>query len=205
MAQTHADDVGFEVWLASASPRRATLLSQIGVRWRQFAVDVDESVRSGEDAGHYVQRVTELKLMTAVGRLRADSSVPSVPVLAADTAVVLEGLSLGKPRDREHALGMLECLSGRQHEVITHVALADPQGEVRQASSITRVWFRTLSQAECASYWESGEPQGKAGAYAIQGRGAAFIERIEGSYSGVMGLPLFETAQLLASLGVHVV
>ncbi|MEO0423424.1 MAG: nucleoside triphosphate pyrophosphatase [Pseudomonadota bacterium] len=205
MAPTHAEDVGFEVWLASASPRRATLLAQLGLRTRQYPVDVDESVRPGEAPVDYVRRVTGMKLEAAASRLIHEQAGPSVPLLAADTAVVLDGESLGKPRDRAHALGMLRRLSGRAHQVFTHVAVGDRAGAVHQATSVTDVRFRPLDDGELARYWEGGEPHGKAGAYAIQGLGAAFIERIDGSYSGVMGLPLFETVKLLAAVGVHVV
>ncbi|MEM9385128.1 MAG: nucleoside triphosphate pyrophosphatase [Pseudomonadota bacterium] len=201
----HADDVGFDVWLASASPRRATLLSQLGLRSRQYPVDVDESAHEGEDAADYVRRVTALKLETAVSRLSDEQADPSEPVLAADTAVVLDGEALGKPRDRTHALGMLKRLSGRPHQVFTHVAVADCSGAVHRATSVTQVCFRTVEEPEWVRYWASGEPCDKAGAYAIQGLGAAFIERIDGSYSGVMGLPLFETVQLLAKVGVRIV
>lgn len=206
MAPNPQAQVALQVWLASASPRRASLLTQLGLEWRQYAVDVDESVRGDEVAEDYVRRVTELKLATALARLRAERGGLGAPVLAADTAVVLDGESLGKPSDRTHALEMLGRLSGRAHQVLTHVAVAGgDEHVVHQVTVPTQVWFRPLSAEECSRYWDSGEPRGKAGAYAIQGLGAAFIERIDGSYSGVMGLPLFETAQLMAALGVHVV
>jgi septum formation protein len=179
--------------LASASPRRRALLWQIGVAHRIAIADVDETPRAGESAADCVQRLALAKA-NKVGEA-------GLPVLGADTAVVLEGELLGKPRDRDSAISMLSRLSGRSHRVLTAVALVDGRGsQVRVSDS--EVQFRTLSAAECARYWDSGEPRDKAGGYAIQGLGAVFVRRLIGSYSGVMGLPLYETAALLDAAGV---
>jgi septum formation protein len=179
--------------LASASPRRRELLWQIGVAHRIAIAGVDENPRAGESAADCVQRLAlakAKKVWTA-----------GLPVLGADTAVVLDGELLGKPRDRLSALSMLTRLSGRSHRVLSAVALVDGRGsEVRLSDS--EVQFRTLTDAECARYWDSGEPRDKAGGYAIQGLGAVFVTRLLGSYSGVMGLPLCETAALLDAAGI---
>ena len=181
--------------LASASPRRRELLAQIGVPHVVTSADIDETVLPGESPAEYVLRMARNKAVVV------RDAGQRLPVLAADTAVVLDGVIYGKPRDREHALDMLRRLSGRTHEVLTAVALADHRG-TRTRLSLSEVTFRTLTEEECAAYWESGEPRDKAGAYAIQGLAAVFVERISGSYSGVMGLPLFETAELLRAAGV---
>jgi septum formation protein len=183
------------VCLASASPRRRELLAQIGVAHRIAVADVDESALPGEAPLDYVQRMAHAKAQAVWARDR------SLPVLAADTTVVLDDVIYGKPRDESHALEMLARLSARTHDVLTAVALADARGlELRV--SVSSVSFRALTAAERAAYWSSGEPRDKAGGYAIQGLGAVFIESLTGSYSGVMGLPLFETADLLRSAGV---
>jgi septum formation protein len=181
--------------LASASPRRRELLLQLGVPHRARGTELDETPHLQESAQHYVTRIATAK----ASALRAAES--SLPVLGADTVVVLDGVIYGKPQGREDALAMLARLSGRVHEVLTAVALADSRG-VALAVSVSAVRFRSLSAQECRDYWDSGEPQDKAGGYAIQGFGAAFIESLHGSYSGVMGLPLFETAGLLRAAGV---
>lgn len=182
------------VYLASASPRRRELLEQIGVGYRLLATDIPEEARAGESPEEFVLRLALEKARAG----RAQLEVTEVyPVLGADTAVVLDGEILGKPRDRDHALAMLSHLSGHTHQVLTGVALIGAGGYERSRLSVSRVRFRTLNINEIERYWESGEPADKAGAYAIQGRAAAFIEHMEGSYSGVMGLPLFETAGLL--------
>ncbi len=182
--------------LASASPRRRELLAQLGVVHEVLVVDVDETPARDEAPTALAQRLACAKAV--VGRGRAASR----PVLGADTVVTVDGKIFGKPRDREDALAMLAALSGREHRVLTAVAVAAPgvDAPVLEALSETTVRMRAISAAEAAAYWDSGEPAGKAGAYAIQGRGAVFIEHIRGSYSGVMGLPLYETAQLLQSL-----
>jgi len=181
--------------LASQSPRRAELLRQVGVDFEIRVADVDEQVHAGEAASDYVRRVAMAKA-EAVRRLAAGR-----PVLAADTAVVVEGRILGKPRDRADALSMLEQLSGRSHEVLSGVALLADDANYRLNTS--RVTFRTVSAQEADAYWATGEPADKAGAYAVQGLAAAFIERIEGSYSGIMGLPLFETLEMLQAAGLR--
>ncbi|MGB6452229.1 MAG: Maf family protein, partial [Steroidobacteraceae bacterium] len=181
--------------LASASPRRRELLAQIGVAHKVVSADIDEARRQGEPPRDYVLRVARDKA------LLIQSREPLRPVLAADTAVVLGDTIYGKPRDRAHALEMLTALGGRAHRVLTAVALATPEG-LATALSESTVRLRTMSGEERAAYWETGEPRDKAGAYAVQGLGAVFVESLEGSFSGVMGLPLFETAQLLQAAGV---
>ena len=183
------------VCLASMSPRRRELLAQIGVPHRVSAPHIDEAVRPGEAAADYVVRMARSKALTVAG------ASPGLPVLAADTIVVIDERILGKPAGAGEGLAMLELLSGRAHAVLTAVALASAAGLAFRLSA-SEVRFRRLSRAECLSYWESGEPHDKAGAYAVQGRGAVFIEYLAGSYSGVMGLPLYETAQLLRAAGV---
>ena len=184
--------------LASASPRRRELLAQIGVSFKVLAVEADETPQPGETPEDYVRRVAAEK--SALGLA---ASPFGSPVLGADTEVVADGEVFGKPRDFRHARAMLRRLSGRTHEVYSSVSLR--HGERHwQALSISQVSFRPISLAEIEAYWASGEPQGKAGAYAIQGLGAVFIERLEGSYSGVMGLPLFETAGLLREAGIEI-
>ena len=181
--------------LASASPRRRELLEQIGVTHLVSAADIDETVRPGEAPADYVVRM-------ACAKARAVRERGSeLPVLAADTIVVIGGLILGKPRDRADCVAMLGRLSGRTHQVLTAVALASAAGVAFRVSA-SEVRFRTVTPAECAAYWESGEPRDKAGGYAIQGRGALFIEHLSGSFSGVMGLPLYETGELLTAAGM---
>ncbi|MGA7540738.1 MAG: Maf family protein [Steroidobacteraceae bacterium] len=184
------------ICLASMSPRRRELLAQIGVPHSVAAAHVDESLLSGESAREYVARLARLKA-TAV-RERGES----LPVLAADTSVVLDGAVYGKPAGRAEGLAMLEALAGRTHEVLTAVALAGARGVALRLNS-SSVRFRAIGRAEMEAYWESGEPRGKAGGYAIQGYGAVFVAELRGSYSGVMGLPLLETAELLREAGVR--
>jgi septum formation protein len=182
------------VCLASRSPRRRELLQQIAVNFRVVDVDVDERRLADETAGRYVARL-------ALEKARAGRLISAgLPVLGADTAVVCGDDVLGKPADRADAMRMLQLLSGRTHQVLTAVALADGDEAVSVNSS--SVTFRTLTEGERAAYWASGEPADKAGGYAIQGLAAMFISRIEGSYSGVMGLPLYETAALLQAAGI---
>jgi septum formation protein len=183
--------------LASASPRRTQLLRQIGVPHQVEPADIDERRAPGESIEECVQRLARSKALQVQQRGR------SLPVLGADTVVVVDEVLLGKPRDRADAVQMLQRLSGRSHQVLSAVALASDKG-LHQALSRNVVRLRTLSEQECERYWESGEPQDKAGAYAIQGLGAAFIEYLSGSYSAVMGLPLYETAQLLKAAGVPI-
>lgn len=188
------------IYLASQSPRRAELLRQLGVGFEVVKASVDESLRSGESAEDYVLRLARNKTNAALITLGKDTAQP---VLAADTAVAVEDIILGKPRDRADGLAMLARLSGRRHRVLSAVALWH-EGRLHTALSVSHVDFRALASQEAAAYWDTGEPADKAGAYAIQGRGAIFIERLEGSYSGVMGLPLFETAQLLRAAGLRI-
>lgn len=183
------------IYLASASPRRSALLAQIGVAHRVAPVAVDESAGEAEDPEHYVSRLAALKADTLWEGL---PEARRLPVLGSDTSVVVDRTILGKPADEADCLRMLELLSGRTHQVYTAVAIRSVAGgEVRL--SVSDVSFRPLSQAEMRAYWRTGEPADKAGGYAIQGRGAIFIRHIAGSYSGIMGLPLFETAELLAA------
>ena len=187
------------VFLASASPRRRELLTQIGIDYTLLHAEVDEALLPDEPAGDYVRRVALEKVRAGRTLL---SGVAGSPVLGADTAVVVDGRIMGKPRDREEGMDMLLTLSGRSHQVLSAVALADDREAVRVSTS--RVTFRTLTLAQCAAYWNTGEPHDKAGGYAIQGRAGVFVSRLEGSYSGVMGLPVYETAELLQEFGIEI-
>lgn len=198
------------IYLASQSPRRSQLLSQIGVRHQLLLpnaagdapedAEAIEAVLSGELPADYVQRVTALKLDAAVAR-HARRALAPAPILCSDTTVALQGRILGKPADGADAARMLALLAGRDHEVLTAVALAAADGRRLAALSVSRVRFAPMDAGQIAAYVATGEPLGKAGAYGIQGHAAAHIERIEGSYSGIMGLPLFETAVLLRAAG----
>jgi septum formation protein len=196
------------VWLASQSPRRAQLLRQIGVSHRLLlpdpAEDVEalEAVHGGELPARYVQRETRAKLQAALARLRRRGDEPA-PILCADTTVALGRRILGKPADAADARAMLQALSGRTHRVLTAVAVHDGR-RMRAALSVSHVRFAAMPAAAIDAYVAGGEPFGKAGAYAIQGTVAAWIEHIEGSHSGIMGLPLHETARLLRAAGVAV-
>ncbi|MFO8024207.1 Maf family protein [Thiohalophilus sp.] len=187
----------FDIYLASASPRRRDLLGQIGVRYRLLDVSVSETRMDNETPEAYVRRVARDK-----ARAGLDLVDPTAPraVLGADTVIAIEDEVLGKPRDRDEAIAMLLRLSGRTHQVLSGVTLIDR--EEHEALNISQVTFRELNRPECERYWQTGESQGKAGAYAIQGYAAAFIRELRGSYSGVMGLPLYETAQLLQQAGI---
>ena len=184
--------------LASASPRRQALLKQVGIAFRQQVAEIDETPLENEAAEDYVVRLA-LEKARAV---RQHSVTDGLPVLGADTAVVIDGRLLGKPESLAHARQMLQLLSGREHRVMSAVALVRSREAVQ--ISVSRVWFRPLSENEIDAYWRTGEPQDKAGAYAIQGVGAIFIERLEGSYTGVMGLPLYETGRLLQDFGIQI-
>ncbi len=184
--------------LASASPRRRELLAQIGVGFDTLTVEADETPKPGEKPDQYVHRVAAEKSL-----LGQKSCQESFPVLGADTEVVMDGKIFGKPDDFDHARDMLMHLSGREHRVFSAVSLRFGDSHW-QALSISRVSFRPITELEIEAYWASGEPRGKAGAYAIQGLGAVFVERLEGSFSGVMGLPLFETAGLLRIVGIRI-
>jgi septum formation protein len=197
--------------LASASPRRSQLLQQIGVVHRVMPADIDERRMAGESIEQCVQRLSCSKALhiwrqLALGdatQASSQASLPAaLPVLGADTVVVIGDDMLGKPIDRDDGLQMLQRLSACSHQVLSGVALASATG-VRYRLSRSEVRMRALSAQECAQYWDSGEPSGKAGAYAIQGSGAIFVQSLTGSYSGVMGLPLFETAQLLHEAGIQ--
>lgn len=193
--------------LASASPRRSQLLQQIGVVHRVMPADIDERRMAGESIEQCVQRLScskalHIRRQLALGDAAQASPHASLPVLGADTVVVIDDEMLGKPIDRDDGLQMLQRLSARSHQVLSGVALASAAG-VRYRLSRSEVRMRALSAQECAQYWDSGEPRGKAGAYAIQGSGAIFVQSLTGSYSGVMGLPLFETAQLLHEAGIQ--
>ncbi len=181
--------------LASSSPRRRELLAALGVGFAVRAVDVDERRLDGESADRMVVRLAEAKATARAGE--------SEIVLGADTAVVLDDEVFGKPQDRDDALTMLATLSGRRHRVVTGVAVASG-GRVESRLSSTEVQFREIDPDEALRYWQTGEPRDKAGAYAIQGLGGVFVEAIIGSYSGVVGLPVFETATLLARAGLDV-
>jgi septum formation protein len=189
----------FAIYLASASPRRQTLLTQIDVRFQQVEVAVDESRQGGESPADYVCRLALEKARAGMAKRPAGDTRP---VLGADTIVMAGDEVLGKPRDRDHGLHMLALLSGRTHAVLSAVAVVAETEAVCCSESF--VTFRELNDTERLAYWASGEPADKAGAYAIQGLAAAFIARLEGSYSGVMGLPLFETARLLSRVGIDV-
>lgn len=188
----------FDIYLASASPRRQELLTQIGVRFELLQVTVPEIPAAGEMPQDFVKRV-------ALEKARAGKQLLSTnddhPVLGADTAVVVENKILGKPTDKTEALDMLTSLSGRTHRVLSAVAIVANREMVQV--NINRVTFRSLTIKEMEAYWQSGECHDKAGAYAIQGRAAMFIQNLQGSYSGVMGLPLYETADLLQQFGIN--
>lgn len=186
------------LYLASASPRRSQLLNQLAVPHQQFSVDIDETPHPGEEPSAYVHRLAQAKAEAGLAYCREQAW--HGPVLGADTAVVCAGQIFGKPRDVDDAQRMLRQLSGQRHQVMSGIALAHCEHPTHVRVQISQVRFCPLDEARIAAYIASGEPFGKAGGYAIQGRAAAFIEHLEGSYSGVMGLPLFETAQLLASL-----
>ena len=194
------------IWLASQSPRRAQLLQQIGVHFHLLPADAGEDLealeaeRPGELPAAYVQRVTRAKLQAAVARLRRHGET-AAPVLCADTTVALGRRILGKPADAAEARATLQALSGRCHRVLTAVAVHDGR-RTKDALSLSHVHFAALPPAVVRAYVASGEPFGKAGAYAIQGALAAWVARIAGSHSGIMGLPLYETARLLRGAGV---
>jgi len=187
-----------DIHLASASPRRHEILTAMGVGFMAAGVDIDETRYDDEPVADMVCRLALAKAAAA----RQDLD-PSVPVIGADTAVAVDDLVLGKPASEDEAIGMLTCLSGRTHRVLTGVAL-DYAGSVSTATSVTEVRFREISPDEARAYWHSGEPRDKAGAYAVQGVGGVFVEGISGSYSGVVGLPVFETASLLKNAGLNV-
>lgn len=185
-----------QIILASASPRRKELLDQIKVTYKIHPVDLDETPLPNEIPLDYVQRLAAEKSAACLAQLKTE-----IPVLAADTAVVLGRMIMGKPKDQADALAMLTQLSGKTHQVYSAISLRG-RGH-SQAVSITDVTFRRLTEREMLDYWRSGEPVDKAGSYAIQGMGGVFVESIKGSFSGVVGLPLFETAELLSKQGIE--
>jgi septum formation protein len=193
------------VYLASQSPRRAQLLEQLGVAHQPLLATAEEDaealeeVRGREAPARYVARVTALKLDAALQRLKR-RGLPNAPVLCADTTVALGREILGKPTDAEDAVRMLRALSGQRHRVLTAVAVGKGRRRL-QALCVSQVQFAPWTARQIRDYVESGEPMGKAGAYAVQGRAAGLIADIRGSYSGIMGLPLYETAQLLRAFG----
>ena len=193
------------IYLASRSPRRRELLDQLGVAHEVLlpppSDGPDEPQLPGEPAADYVRRTAREKALQGVAEMTR-RGLPAHPLLAADTTVILDGGVLGKPLDRADAIRILALLSGSRHEVHTAVALCH-QGVLHEDVSITTVRFRPMARDEIERYCDSGEPYDKAGAYGIQGLGGIFVERIEGSYTGVMGLPLFETARLLSQAGIR--
>lgn len=191
-------ETNHQLYLASRSPRRGELLNQIGVRFVRVEADVDETPDPGESPEDYVRRISIEK--ARAGRLAVPSEDPR-SVLAADTAVVLDGELLGKPLDCPDFLRMMVRLSGRTHQVLTGVALSFSD-ELWYDLSVSQVSFRDTDAREHLAYWDSGEPHDKAGGYGIQGLGALFVADLRGSYSGVMGLPLYETGQLLRRAGI---
>ena len=183
--------------LASSSPRRKELLEQVGLKFEIFSPDIDESVCIGESADHYVQRLAQQKAQAILAQF------PDAIVIAADTILVLDHKIIGKPESKQHAFEIWTALSDRQHDVLSGVCLLSSQCDPNTIQSMvvrTKVYFQKLSQLDMEQYWATGEPIGKAGAYAIQGYAAQFIPRIEGSYSNVVGLPLYETLQLLKNI-----
>ena len=197
-----------EIYLASRSPRRLELLQQMGIACKTVLLreeinrqrDVDETPLSSENPYIYVERMAKMKAEIGVLRAR-QRGLPTMPMLGADTIIVFNGTIFGKPADQADARRMLKLLSGTQHEVLTGVAITDGT-RLLHDTSISRVRFRDITDDEISAYIATNEPMGKAGAYAIQGMGAVFIERLEGSYSGVMGLPIFETSMLLSLFGI---
>ena len=183
--------------LASSSPRRKELLEQVGLKFEIFSPDIDESVCIGESADHYVQRLAQQKAQAILAQF------PDAIVIAPDTSLVLDHKIIGKPESKQHAFEIWTALSDRQHDVLSGVCVRSSECDPNTIQSVvvrTQVHFQKLSQLDMEQYWATGEPIGKAGAYAIQGYAAQFIPRIEGSYSNVVGLPLYETLQLLKNI-----
>lgn len=192
--------------LASASPRRQELLAQIGVVFKQRSVDIDESVLPDERPEDYVRRLACEKSRAGFQRyahLNSHLNSQQSAVLGADTTVVVDGVILGKPDSEDQAVEMLQQLSGRRHQVMTGIALTG-NGFANSQVVVTHVTFKTLDVALCRRYWQTGEPCDKAGGYGIQGYAAVFVEKMEGSYSNVVGLPLTETAELLNKIGIKI-
>lgn len=193
--------LAIDLFVASNSPRRHELLAQIGVRFATVSVEVDETPEEDETPRALVRRLALAKARAGLAQ-RPDGH--HEPVLGADTLVICDGRIIGKPQDLAHALDIWQHLSGRRHQVMTAVAMVG-KGREEVLVQQSEVRFRVLSRAEMLAYWASGEPRDKAGAYAIQGLGAVFVEHLAGSYSGVMGLPLYETSELLGRFGITVI
>lgn len=201
------------IYLASKSPRRRQILTDLGFTVELLAdisaprgyLPGDEEVRPNELPAHYVERIAQEKLLEGLAKLSTLQPIPTqAVVLAADTAVSLDHMILGKPRDQDEAIDFLKRLSNRTHEVRTTVAVARPDGPVRLQTSCSTVHFRALTDAEILAYAQTDEPYDKAGGYGIQGLASLFIDHITGSFSGIMGLPIFETCQLLSYEGIYV-
>ncbi|MBX9917289.1 MAG: Maf family nucleotide pyrophosphatase [Nitrosomonas sp.] len=199
-----------QIYLASRSPRRRELLRQIGVKFNLLmmretlgrAIDIDEQPLTDEAPSEYIYRVVRAKANAGWKRIM-QRHLPALPVLVADTIVTIDGCILGKPRDNTHAEEMLKILSGRTHQVLTVIGVG-VKDDVQMRLSVSTVRFREISEREIRSYLVNNNSLDKAGAYAIQGMAAAFIVEMSGSYSGIMGLPLYETAQLLAETGIEI-
>ncbi len=194
-----------QIILASASPRRRELLDQIAVSYIVQPANIDETPENVETAEDYVIRIAAEKSACC-----QKMAVSELPILAADTSVVIDGQILGKPEDEKHAIEMLQLLSEKKHYVYSAVSFRSAASSGKntfhhQTLSVTEVNFRKIELKEIKAYWETAEPQGKAGAYAIQGLGSIFVESIKGSFSGVVGLPLFETVELLSKQGIKVI
>lgn len=189
--------MSLELLLASASPRRKELLDQLGISFCQKSVKIDETPRELENARDYVVRMAAEKAGAAWKLWGGEERI----ILASDTTVVVEGRILGKPSDYQNFRSMMQLLSGKQHQVLTSVVVKSWR-EIKSALSETQVYFCALNDNDIEQYWQSGEPQDKAGGYGIQGLGARFVKKIDGSYSGVVGLPLYETAEMLLNFGI---
>ena len=198
--------IGPQIYLASQSPRRRTLIEQLGIPYQTISVEVDELHQAGELPADFVARLASEKAQ-AGWQLVAEQAIP---VVGADTCIVLDQQIVGKPENKRQGIELLKRYSGNTHQVVTGVAMVGPGSRVRGAPivqqvrvSASLVTFRVVTDRECEQYWQTGEPEGKAGGYAIQGKAAVFIEKIEGSYSGVMGLPLFEFSELISEFGIQ--
>ena len=199
--------IGPQIYLASQSPRRRALIEQLGIHYQSLDVEVDESPQPEEAPAGFVARLALEKAWAGWQLVMKQS----IPVVGADTCILLDQQIIGKPDNREQSIELLKRYSGRTHQVATGVAIVGPAmgkpgAEIVQHVRVntSTVTFRPITHEECEQYWETGEPQGKAGGYAIQGKAAVFIEKLEGSYSGVMGLPLFEFAELIAMYGIKI-
>ncbi|MDO0890437.1 Maf family nucleotide pyrophosphatase [Neisseria meningitidis] len=189
------------LYLGSNSPRRMEILTQLGYQVVKLPANIDETVRQNEDPARYVQRMAEEKNRTALTLFcETNGTMPDFPLITADTCVVSDGIILGKPRSQAEAIEFLNRLSGKQHTVLTAVCIRY-RGNAENRVQTNRVVFKPLSSEEISAYVQSSEPMDKAGAYAVQGIGGIFIQSIEGSFSGIMGLPVYETVSMLQDLG----